>query len=201
MARTSGLQTGHIMPALTSVKIFGRQSASQTYQVSGSSPVNLNVPRSREPPLGIPGDSGAWIIERVDGRVCGHVLAWSQRKQVAYICPMDILLKDIADTLEARNVRLPTPGELESNAVHAEPPITAHLESHDSCEVPGYEGNEELGAHGNDKFRYTKVASAEEQKQCEEPHDGGFVIGGNDTVVGALGIELDSMHLHSTGAR
>ncbi|KAH7038319.1 uncharacterized protein B0I36DRAFT_315999 [Microdochium trichocladiopsis] len=212
MARTSGLQTGHIMPALTSVKIFGRQSASQTYQVSGSSPVNLNQPRNRDPPLGIPGDSGAWIIERADGRVCGHVLAWSQRKQVAYICPMDILLKDIADTLEARDVRLPCPGELESNVVEDELPITMQLEGHNPCEEVKFEGTEELGSHGNDKFRYTKMATAGQQlppqqdtlplEQDDATHhelaQGGY--GGNDTV-GALGIELDRMHLHSTGAR
>ncbi|KAH9906424.1 hypothetical protein F4778DRAFT_801665 [Xylariomycetidae sp. FL2044] len=111
MARTSGLQAGQILPALTSVKIYGRTSPSHTYQLSGrasnswkSSPPN--APRSRHS-LGVPGDSGAWIIERQDGRVCGHVLAWSQRKQVAYICPMELLLRDIAETLEAYEVRLP----------------------------------------------------------------------------------------------
>jgi len=45
------------------------------------------------------------------------------------------------------------------------------------------------------------VASAEEQKQCEEPHDKGFVVGGNDSAIGALGVDLDRMRLHSTGAR
>jgi hypothetical protein len=102
MARTSGLQTGYILHPLASVKIYGRTSMSQAYQVSG---------RTRAPgttaPLGFPGDSGAWIIERNSGQLCGHVLAWSHRKQVAYICPMDVLLHDIAETLEASEIRLP----------------------------------------------------------------------------------------------
>lgn len=105
MARTSGLQTGLILPALTSVKIYGRTSPSHTYQVT-SSQTERNIDRSRLP-LGLPGDSGAWIVERKHGQVCGHVLAFSQRKKVAYICPMDVLLLDIAETLEASEVRLP----------------------------------------------------------------------------------------------
>ncbi|CAJ2510290.1 Uu.00g061900.m01.CDS01 [Anthostomella pinea] len=117
-ARTSGLQTGQILPALASVKIYGRASPSHTYSVSGRSP----VPSRHEDPtmglqprhgarsghsLGVPGDSGAWVIDRFYGRVCGHVLAWSERKQVAYICPMEVLLLDIAETVEASEVRLP----------------------------------------------------------------------------------------------
>ena len=47
------------------------------------------------------------MIDRRNGRLAGHVLAWSERKQVAYICPMDVLLLDIAETLEATEVRLP----------------------------------------------------------------------------------------------
>ncbi|KAI5918365.1 hypothetical protein F4810DRAFT_715540 [Camillea tinctor] len=117
-ARTSGLQTGKIMAAITSVKIYGRTSPSHTYQVTSlPSAINshkhaassdLSRARSRRSaPLGVPGDSGAWLIDSVHGRVCGHVLAWSERKQVAYICPMDVLLRDIGETLEATEVRLP----------------------------------------------------------------------------------------------
>ncbi|KAL1874236.1 hypothetical protein Daus18300_003600 [Diaporthe australafricana] len=106
MARTSGLQTGVILPTLTSVKIYGRTSPSHTYQIT-SSPSERNNGAKPRLPLGLPGDSGAWIIERSNGQVCGHVLAWSQRKRVAYICPMDVLLLDIAETLEATEVRLP----------------------------------------------------------------------------------------------
>lgn len=115
IARTSGLQTGRILPTITSVKIYGRTSPSHTYQISAAggpppspsvtgSPAGANKTPS---PIGIPGDSGAWIVEREHGRLCGHVLAWSARKRVAYLCPMDVLLLDIAETLEAGEVRLP----------------------------------------------------------------------------------------------
>ncbi|KAK4214296.1 hypothetical protein QBC37DRAFT_157454 [Rhypophila decipiens] len=111
MARTSGLQTGLILPALNSVKLYGRVSPSHTYQVTGapaaSSGVNADGSRGRRLPMGVPGDSGAWIVDRDHGQVCGHVLAWSARKRVAYICPMDVLLIDIAETLEASEIRLP----------------------------------------------------------------------------------------------
>lgn len=107
VARTSGTQTGHILPALTSVKIYGRQSPSHTYQIA-STPSPASGPSAKPSiPLGIPGDSGAWIVDRHQGQLCGHVLAWSPRKHVAYICPMDVLLLDIAQTLEATEVRLP----------------------------------------------------------------------------------------------
>ncbi|KAB5517524.1 hypothetical protein GE09DRAFT_1045265 [Coniochaeta sp. 2T2.1] len=109
MARTSGLQTGTILPALTSVKIYGRKSPSHTYQISGTSftSTSKSKPKRTTLPMGVPGDSGAWILSRDRGDLCGHVLAWSERKRVAYICPMDVLLKDILETLEAREVRLP----------------------------------------------------------------------------------------------
>jgi hypothetical protein len=124
VARTSGLQTGVILPALTSVKIFGRASPSHTYQVSSAAaavaaPIgpSLDDKNAKRAPLGIPGDSGAWVVDKVQGQVCGHVLAWSQRKRVAYICPMDVLLLDIAQTLEASEIRLPG-GEPVVSIVH-----------------------------------------------------------------------------------
>jgi hypothetical protein len=95
LARTSGLQTGRISQAMVSVKIFGRQTPSLSYQVAS--------PKQK---LGIPGDSGAWVISN-DGEVCGCVLAWSTKKGVAYICPMDVLLRDIGITLKAKTVGLP----------------------------------------------------------------------------------------------
>ncbi|KAI1324039.1 hypothetical protein F5Y16DRAFT_402797 [Xylariaceae sp. FL0255] len=113
MARTSGSQTGRILPALTTVKLYGRESPSHSYQVSGkipglpATPISHPAQARRGVSLGIPGDSGAWIIDRAHGRLCGHVLAWSGRKQVAYICPMEVLLLDIAETLEATDIRLP----------------------------------------------------------------------------------------------
>ncbi|KAI0014587.1 hypothetical protein F4780DRAFT_202026 [Xylariomycetidae sp. FL0641] len=103
MARTSGLQTGQILPALTSVKIYGRTSPSDTYQVRGHRHPHLRNAKC----LGVPGDSGAWVVDRGSGRVAGHVLAYSTRKRVAYICPMEVLLEDIAETLAAHEVRLP----------------------------------------------------------------------------------------------
>lgn len=108
IARTSGQQTGQILPALCSVKIYGRTSPSQTYQISSSfSRLESDGKQRRDIPMGIPGDSGAWIVGRENGELCGHVLAWSQRKQVAYICPMDVMMLDIAQTLESSDVRLP----------------------------------------------------------------------------------------------
>ncbi|KAK8041704.1 hypothetical protein PG993_006227 [Apiospora rasikravindrae] len=122
IGRTSGMQTGLILPALTSVKIYGRASPSHTYQVSSKAAPSVtgskvgpnmrehaaaNMRRIPGLSLGVPGDSGAWIIERHSGSLCGHVLAWSERKQVAYICPMEVLMLDIAETLEASDVRLP----------------------------------------------------------------------------------------------
>ena len=101
MARTSGLQTGQILPTLTSVKIYGRTSPSHAYQVT-----SLPSESTSSLPMGIPGDSGAWIMD-TRGQVCGHVLAWSSRKRVAYICPMDVLLLDVAQSLEANEVRFP----------------------------------------------------------------------------------------------
>lgn len=104
VARTSGVQTGRILPALTSIKLFGRTSPSHTYQVISSQSTTGD---DHGPNLGIPGDSGAWVVDRHHGQLCGHVLAWSERKRVAYICPMDILLLDVAETLGAAVVRLP----------------------------------------------------------------------------------------------
>lgn len=94
------------MPALTSVKIYGRASPSHTYQITGKPPAKAKNPQ-RHLPMGIPGDSGAWIVDREQGQLCGHVLAWSERKKVAYLCPMEVLFKDILETLGAGHVRLP----------------------------------------------------------------------------------------------
>ena len=117
MARTSGLQIGLVLQAVASVKIYGRASPSQIYQVSATQSQSLGASGGtaahhrpqpkRPPPMGIPGDSGAWVVDRDQGAVCGHILAWSERKRVAYICPMDVLLLDIAETLEADEIRLP----------------------------------------------------------------------------------------------
>lgn len=97
MARTTGLQNGRIRGDLASVKIQGRMTPSESWQVSGG--------------LGIPGDSGAWVISSDTGALCGHVLAWSVVRKVAYICPMEVLVEDIVETVKARRVGLPG-GEL-----------------------------------------------------------------------------------------
>ncbi|KAM3532197.1 hypothetical protein MY4038_004119 [Beauveria bassiana] len=104
VARTSGLQHGQILPALCSVKIYGRVSPSHTYQVANP---DAGPRTAAAAAMGIPGDSGAWIVATGDGALCGHVLAWSARKRVAYMCPMDVLLLDVAQTLNACEVRLP----------------------------------------------------------------------------------------------
>lgn len=57
--------------------------------------------------LPVPGDSGAWVFEKSTGRVCGAVLAWSEKSRTAYIAPMQVLLEDIARTLQTTNVSLP----------------------------------------------------------------------------------------------
>ncbi|PKY02753.1 hypothetical protein P168DRAFT_291880 [Aspergillus campestris IBT 28561] len=91
--RTTGLQSGQISKAMTIVKLRGRHTFSTSFCVDGN--------------FGIPGDSGAWVFERSTGRVCGHVLAWSEKTHTAYIAPMEILLQDIARTLNASYVSLP----------------------------------------------------------------------------------------------
>ena len=79
--RTSGLQRGRISPALSLVKMRGRESFSSSYCVDGG--------------LGIPGDSGAWVVDPVAGTLCGHVLAWGSRSKMAFIAPMEVLKEDI----------------------------------------------------------------------------------------------------------
>ncbi|QSZ31497.1 hypothetical protein DSL72_001064 [Monilinia vaccinii-corymbosi] len=102
-ARTSGTQTGRILPAMSILKIFGRKTPSMSWQVAGK--------------IGVPGDSGAWVLERGDdatagpgnhsGRIAGSVLAWSQRKNVGYICPMWISILDMANSLKCERIGLP----------------------------------------------------------------------------------------------
>lgn len=111
LARTSGLQTGRILPGMVIVKIYGRQTPSSSYQVAGR--------------LGVPGDSGAWVVDNEHGRACGHVLAWSSRKRVAYICPMEVILRDIAETLEVDSLKLPGGEKLFGTAEVCNLPVIA----------------------------------------------------------------------------
>lgn len=133
MARTSGLKTGTILQTVASIKIAGRATPSHIYQVSGTPSGASSADGGHGAlPMGIPGDSGAWVVERRKGIVCGHVLAWSERKRVAYICPMDVMLVDMAETLDAGEIRLPG-GEVlvSSEAVpdEDEPKAMAGMES------------------------------------------------------------------------
>ncbi|KAK4180223.1 hypothetical protein QBC36DRAFT_41662 [Triangularia setosa] len=152
MARTSGLQTGVILPAIVSVKIYGRVSPSETYQVSGTRPSLNQTPHPKQSslPMGMPGDSGAWVIDRANGRVCGHILAWSERKKVAYICPMDVLIIDIAETLEANEIRLPG-GEVvfSREALSGKQPMRPLTQRSTRSEMSGGQGSE--GDVGDDE--------------------------------------------------
>ncbi|KAI9799982.1 MAG: hypothetical protein M1833_003511 [Piccolia ochrophora] len=93
VGRTSGLQTGTISQAMSSMRVTGRTTASRSWSVVGN--------------FGIAGDSGAWVIDNEQGKVCGHVLAWCSRNCWAYICPMEVLLEDMQRTLSAQEVKLP----------------------------------------------------------------------------------------------
>ncbi|KAL8660615.1 MAG: hypothetical protein Q9168_008436 [Polycauliona sp. 1 TL-2023] len=92
--RTSGLQTGTILPTMVIVKMPGRISHSSSWQVKGN--------------FGIGGDSGAWVIDTATGGVCAHVLAWSQRSGSTYVAPMEVMFEDMARVLGAE-VELPVP--------------------------------------------------------------------------------------------
>ncbi|KAI9823000.1 MAG: hypothetical protein M1832_002654 [Thelocarpon impressellum] len=102
MGRTSGLQGGTISAAMSSVRVAGRTTPSRSWHVLGN--------------FGVPGDSGAWVVDNEQGRVCGHVLAWCSRNAWAYICPMQILMEDMQRTLPAVTVTLPGADSLASLA-------------------------------------------------------------------------------------
>jgi hypothetical protein len=89
--RTSGLKTGIISAAQSFVKIKGRRNFSLSWTVMGE--------------FGVGGDSGAWIVSNTTGQVAGHVLA--ERTGLTYICAMQLLFKDIQQTLSACRISLP----------------------------------------------------------------------------------------------
>jgi hypothetical protein len=159
MARTSGLQTGKILPALTSVKIKGRTSPSHSYQVTSLTSLSDGDGTSTRACLGVPGDSGAWIIDRQQGRVCGHVLAFSKRKRVAYICPMEVLMRDIAETLGAgAEIKLPGGVPVSASAATAKGRVrddgdsaySDHEGDHDDAPVPTRQSQLHGGEEGRD---------------------------------------------------
>lgn len=71
--------------------------------------------------MAVPGDSGAWIYNSSTLQLCGHVLAWSDKRKTAYIAPMEVLFDDIKKTLDADEVSLPNPaGHAEAKAGRAD---------------------------------------------------------------------------------
>ncbi|KAF2454097.1 hypothetical protein BDY21DRAFT_291936 [Lineolata rhizophorae] len=103
--RTSGLKGGVVGQAMSSVRVYRRRSFSRSWHVVGD--------------FGVGGDSGAWVIDNTGARVCGHVLAWCARNAIAYICPMEVLLRDIQRSLGARAVALPGADMLRPDEVDA----------------------------------------------------------------------------------
>lgn len=93
--RSSGFKKGRISPAMTLVKLHGRETFSTSWCLEGG--------------FGVPGDSGAWVYDPVSGGLCGHVLAWGDKNKIAYIAPMEVLFEDIRSRLGARCVELPVP--------------------------------------------------------------------------------------------
>jgi hypothetical protein len=133
-ARSSGFSSGRISQAMCLVKLHGRHTFSYSWCVDStptpkttsqslSSAPHPSRPKSsasarataKGGDLGIPGDSGAWIYDPVNGELCGHVLAYGEKMRQAYIAPMEVLFEDIRRKLGAGDVRLP--GQVEVNAV------------------------------------------------------------------------------------
>merc|ERR1712070_1133080 len=75
------------------LKLPGRTSFSASFTVEGG--------------MGIPGDSGAWVYSEERKELCGHILAWSDSMNLAYIVPMEILVDDLRNRLGAKEIRLP----------------------------------------------------------------------------------------------
>jgi hypothetical protein len=91
--RTTGLQGGMISSVMSAVRIYHRKSFSRSWHVAGG--------------FGKGGDSGAWVVQNGHHKVVGHVLAFCHKNQIAYICPMEVLLEDIKRTLGAKRIYLP----------------------------------------------------------------------------------------------
>lgn len=114
--RTSGLQGGMISQAMSSVRLHGRETFSKSWHVVGnlgstylySCNHKQRTPSNFSPTFPVPGDSGAWVVDNDNGRICGHVLARCSIRRISYIIPMELLLEDIKGTLGANSVRLPS---------------------------------------------------------------------------------------------
>lgn len=114
--RSSGFRNGRISQAMALVKMYGRESFSSSWCVQGG--------------FGIPGDSGAWVYNPATKELCGHILAWGNKSQTAYIAPMDVLFEDIKTTLGAEKVSLPVE-TLDEKALPLTPAKTEEDESTD----------------------------------------------------------------------
>lgn len=152
LGRTSGLQTGTILPTMSLIKMPGRVSSSRSWQVMGNFggknsslpflvkrpffkiperptkiyPSSQFLPSNMADILSVGGDSGAWVVDNASGRVCAHVLAWSARNNTAYIAPMEILLNDMIHVLGA-DVTLPGSQRSESTTTRKEAPKASTL--------------------------------------------------------------------------
>ncbi|KAI0481779.1 hypothetical protein F4859DRAFT_503499 [Xylaria cf. heliscus] len=206
MARTSGSQAGRILPALTTVKIYGRASPSHSYQVSGripgiSKPISPPNQKGRGVSLGIPGDSGAWIVDRLYGRLCGHILAWSERKQVAYICPMDVLLLDIAETLQATDVRLPYGDSIvaiDDNRGHNDIVEISGSEAWTEDDVPDTKDILQSQTHRSDIFEEDlTIGNVKPSERLSSSGSGGRFSPG----MNILARDMDKVHIQETEIR
>jgi len=93
VGRTSGKSSGRISAAMSLLKLPGRKTFSASFTVEGG--------------MGVPGDSGAWVYSEERKELCGHILAWSDSLNHAYIAPMEVLFQDLKERLSAQEVRLP----------------------------------------------------------------------------------------------
>lgn len=91
--RSSGRKVGRISPAMSLLKLPGRRTFSASFTVEGG--------------MGVPGDSGAWVYSEERRELCGHILAWSDALNMAYISPMEVLFEDLKERLGAKEIRLP----------------------------------------------------------------------------------------------
>ncbi|KAI9665423.1 MAG: hypothetical protein M1829_005702 [Trizodia sp. TS-e1964] len=151
LGRTSGLRGGIISPAMGAVKIHGRKSYSRSWHVDGD--------------FGEGGDSGAWVIDNDTGRVCGHVLAWCSTKLITYICPIQVLLEDIANSLSAKSISLP--GGEQLSVVNTSHLLTEAGESGMSENL--LQGMQQLNLGGFDIGALRSRFSAEENQMAPAP--------------------------------
>lgn len=108
VGRTSGRKHGRISQAMSLLKLPGRTSFSASFTVEGG--------------MGIPGDSGAWVFNEEKKELCGHILAWSDSMNLAYIVPMEVLFDDLRARLGAQEVRLPA--QIPDLPVHAQQTVS-----------------------------------------------------------------------------